>query len=73
MKIYAAQIGLALEYIHSKNILFRDLKSANVLIGKDGYLKISDFGLAKESLLSFSFLGSVQYLAPEMLVETDLK
>jgi serine/threonine protein kinase len=53
-----------LEYIHSKNILFRDLKSANVLIGKNGYLKISDFGLAKESALSFSFLGSVQYLAP---------
>jgi serine/threonine protein kinase len=46
------------------------LKSANVLIGKDGYLKISDFGLAKESLLSFSFLGSVHYLAPEMLVDS---
>jgi serine/threonine protein kinase len=70
VKLYAVQIGLALEAIHLQNVLFRDLKSANVLIGKDGYLKISDFGLAKESLLSFSFLGSVHYIAPEMLVDS---
>lgn len=63
-KIYAAQVGLALEYMHSNKILFRDLKTANVLISKDGYVKVSDFGLAKESIVSFTFLGSVQYLAP---------
>ncbi len=46
-KLYAAQVGLALQYMHSKNILFRDLKTANVLIKKNGYVKLSDFGLAK--------------------------
>ncbi len=56
--------------MHTKNILFRDLKAANVLLGKDGYAKVSDFGLAKESMISFTFLGSVQYLAPEMVVDT---
>lgn len=56
--------------MHSNKILFRDLKTANVLISKDGYVKVSDFGLAKESTVSFTFLGSVQYLAPEMVVDT---
>lgn len=72
-KIYAAQVGLALEYMHMKKILFRDLKTANVLISKDGYVKVSDFGLAKESTVSFTFLGSIQYLAPEMVVDKEMK
>ena len=53
--------------------VLQELKSSNVLIDEGGHVKLSDFGLAKQSELSGSFLGSFAYLAPEMLVETDNK
>jgi serum/glucocorticoid-regulated kinase 2 len=40
---------LALEELHAKNYLFRDLKTANVLIDEQGHVKLADFGLAKQS------------------------
>lgn len=62
-----AQVVLAIEHLHSKNILFRDLKSENILIASDGYIKLTDFGLSKENSFSMSFCGSPAYLSPEML------
>jgi serum/glucocorticoid-regulated kinase 2 len=67
-QIYAAQIVLALEHVHDQDILYRDIKPENVMIHEDGYLKLTDFGLATEhSLLAKTFCGSPAYLSPEMI------
>ena len=44
---YAAEILLALEYIHKKDIIYRDLKPENVLMDKHGHVCLTDFGVAK--------------------------
>jgi len=67
---YAAQIILAVGYLHEAGIAHRDLKLENILVGEDGYLKIIDYGLAKmlrEEEVSMSFCGTPEYLAPEMV------
>lgn len=49
-KFYASNILLGLEVLHKNNIVYRDLKPENVLIDRDGYAKITDFGLSKENI-----------------------
>ena len=43
---YAANIVVALKYLHQNNILYRDLKAENLMVDKRGYLKLTDFGFA---------------------------
>ena len=45
--VYAAELVLALEHVHSLHIIFRDLKPENVMVGMDGHLKLTDFGMSK--------------------------
>ena len=66
---FAMQIGKALEHAHSRNIIHRDIKPHNVMILKDGSVKVADFGIARvasaQNTLTKEALGSVHYISPE--------
>lgn len=67
-KFYAAEILLALEYLHKNGVIFRGLKPEDVLLDSRGHVKLTDFGLAKSTKSkSSTFWGSPLYLAPEII------
>jgi serine/threonine protein kinase len=68
-KFFAGCVILAFEYMHSENIIYRDLKPENLLLDGDGYLKITDFGFAKfiKDNQTWTLCGTPDYLAPEVV------
>ncbi|OHT07057.1 AGC family protein kinase [Tritrichomonas foetus] len=70
VKLYVAEVAIAIEYLHSIDIVYRDLKPENVLISKDGHVKLTDFGLSKDldnEDTTSTFCGTPEYAAPEVI------
>jgi serine/threonine protein kinase len=72
--LYTAEMLLAIETLHSHDVVYRDLKPENVLLNAQGHVKLTDFGLSKEGVSgagseegTSTFCGTPEYLAPEIL------
>lgn len=71
-RFYVGCVLVAFEYLHSRNIIYRDLKPENMLLDEHGYVKLTDFGFAKKLLpagrKTWTFCGTPEYVAPEIIL-----
>ena len=67
---YLIQITLALNHMHTKHILHRDIKSQNIFLTKNNMVKLGDFGISKnlDCTLAKTVIGTPYYLSPEIIL-----
>ena len=73
IEFFIACILVGLEYIHKSNIIHRDIKPENLVFDSKGYVRITDFGIAKKYVINNKkdTSGTVGYLAPEVLMNEN--
>lgn len=67
VKLYAAEIILALSHLHNNKTLYSDLKLENLLLDSEGHILLTDFGLSQIDCEKYSIAGTREYLSPEAL------
>mmetsp|Transcript_41283 Transcript_41283/g.60771 ORF Transcript_41283/g.60771 Transcript_41283/m.60771 type:complete len:360 (-) Transcript_41283:432-1511(-) len=70
-RFYSAGVVLTFEYLHNRNVIYRDLKPENLLLDSTGHLKICDFGFSKHiepGSNTWTLCGTPEYLAPEIIL-----
>lgn len=70
VRIFIAELGMTLDFLHNAGVIYRDLKMENILLDENGHVQLIDFGLSKwlsHGCKAQTICGTLQYMAPEIL------